>query len=262
MTILNYKLEKFEGPLDLCLSLIQKNKMKIEDIQISVLCDQYMEYINAAQEMDIELSSDFLLTASELMLIKSKMLLPRNEEEEEEDPRMALAAAMMEYQRAKEAAGFLRDMYAEYGMRMGKDTDEISVDKTYVADHDAALLSTAFLRIMSEVRVSDEEAKEKFKPLLNKKTVSVAAIVENLASRLQGGRRVHLHGFFQSAKSRAEIVTMFLALLELLKSGMLMLLDESPEETRSGVIDTAGEVYVKLEPHADISQLTQIIQDE
>ena len=72
MTVINYKLEKFEGPLDLCLSLIQKNKMKIEDIQISVLCDQYMEYINAAQEMDIELSSDFLLTASELMLIKSK----------------------------------------------------------------------------------------------------------------------------------------------------------------------------------------------
>ncbi|MCI8611133.1 MAG: segregation/condensation protein A [Clostridiales bacterium] len=261
MTVLNYKLEKFEGPLDLCLSLIQKNKMKIEDIQISVLCDQYMEYINAAQEMDIELSSDFLLTASELMLIKSKMLLPRNEEEEE-DPRMALAAAMMEYQRAKEAAGILREMYAEYGMRMGKDTDEISVDKTYVAEHDAALLSKALLRIMSEVRVTDEEAKEKFKPLINKKTVSVAAIVENLAGRLQGGRKVRLHGFFQSAQSRAEIVTMFLALLELLKSGMLLLLDESPEETRSGVIDTAGEVYVKLEPDADISQLTQIIQDE
>lgn len=261
MTVLNYKLEKFEGPLDLCLSLIQKNKMKIEDIQISVLCDQYMDYINAAQEMDIELSSDFLLTASELMLIKSRMLLPRNEEEEE-DPRMALAAAMMEYQRAKEAAGFLRDMYAEYGMRMGKDTDEISPDKTYVADHDAALLSAALLRIMSEVRVSDEEAKEKFKPLLNRKTVSVAAIVENLAGRLQGGRKVRLHNFFQSAESRAEIVTMFLALLELLKSGMLLLLDESPEETRSGVIDTAGAVYVKLEPNADISQLTQIIQDE
>ncbi len=261
MTVINYKLEKFEGPLDLCLSLIQKNKMKIEDIQISVLCDQYMEYINTAQEMDIELSSDFLLTASELMLIKSKMLLPRNEEEEE-DPRMALAAAMMEYQRAKEAAELLRDMYAEYGLRMGKDTDEISVDKTYVADHSASLLSAALVRIMSEVRVTDEEAKEKFKPLLNKKTVSVAAIVENLANRLRSERKVRLHGFFRSAESRAEIVTMFLALLELLKSGVLLLLDESSEENHDGVIDTAAEVYVELEPDADISQLTQIIQDE
>ncbi|MBE6714580.1 MAG: segregation/condensation protein A, partial [Ruminococcaceae bacterium] len=82
MEALNYKLEKFEGPLDLCLSLIKKNKMSIDDIQISVLCDQYMEYINSMEKADIELSSDFLLMASELMLIKSKMLLPRNDEEE------------------------------------------------------------------------------------------------------------------------------------------------------------------------------------
>ena len=83
METINYKLEKFEGPLDLCLTLIKKNKMSIDDIQISVLCDQYMDYIRAAGDADIELSSDFLLMASELMLIKSKMLLPRNEEEEE-----------------------------------------------------------------------------------------------------------------------------------------------------------------------------------
>ncbi len=144
---------------------------------------------------------------------------------------------------------------------MGKDTDEISVDKTYVADHSASLLSAALVRIMSEVRVTDEEAKEKFKPLLHKKTVSVAAVVENLANRLRSERKVRLHGFFRSAESRAEIVTMFLALLELLKSGMLLLLDES-SENHDGVIDTAAEVYVELEPDADISQLTQIIQDE
>lgn len=261
MTVLNYKLEKFEGPLDLCLNLIQKNKMKIEDIQISVLCDQYMEYLNTAQEMDIELSSDFLLTASELMLIKSKMLLPRKEEEEE-DPRAALAAAVLEYQRAKEAAGFLQQMYAEYGLRMGKDTDEISIDKTYVADQDAALLSAALIRVMSTVHVSDEEAKKRFTPLIKKKNVSVAAVVGNLAARLAGGKKVHLHGFFQSAASRTEIVTMFLALLELLKSGILLLLDESESESRDGVIDAAGKVYVELMPGADIWQLTQTIQSE
>ena len=110
MEALNYKLEKFEGPLDLCLTLIKKNKMSIEDIQISVLCDQYMEYINSMENADIEISSEFLLMASELMLIKSKMLLPRNEEEEE-DPRAALAAAVLEYQRAKEASTYLKDMF-------------------------------------------------------------------------------------------------------------------------------------------------------
>ena len=256
-----YKLEQFEGPLDLCLSLIQKNKMKIEDIQISVLCDQYMEYISAAEEMDIELSSDFLLTASELMLIKSRMLLPRLDPEEE-DPRAALAAAMAEYQRAKEASVTLRELYAAYGLRMAKDTDEISVDKTYVADHDAALLSGALMRVLREVRVTDEEAKENFKPLIRTKTVSVSAVLDNLAHRLRREKRVRIHGFFRSAASRTELVAMFLALLELLKSGMLQLFDENEADRRDGVIDTAGEVYVALQPGANVEQLTEIIKDE
>ena len=81
---LNYKLEKFEGPLDLLLSLISKNKIDIADIPIALLCDQYMEYINAAEELDMELSSDFLYMASELMVIKSRMLLPRDEENDED----------------------------------------------------------------------------------------------------------------------------------------------------------------------------------
>ena len=191
MEAINYKLEKFEGPLDLCLMLIKMNKMNIEDIQISVLCDQYMEYINGMENADIELSSEFLLMASELMLIKSKMLLPRNEEEEE-DPRAALAAAMLEYQRAKEASTLLKDLFDEYGLRMVKDTDEIAPDKKDVADHKADVLSAALIRVMTQVRVSDTEARERFTPLIAKKQVSVASIVENLARRLRGGKKVNL----------------------------------------------------------------------
>jgi chromatin segregation and condensation protein Rec8/ScpA/Scc1 (kleisin family) len=157
MEALNYKLEKFKGPLDLCLTLIKKNKMSIEDIQISILCDQYMEYINSMENADIEISSEFLLMASELMLIKSKMLLPRNEEEEE-DPRAALAAAVLEYQRAKEASTYLKDMFEEYGLRMVKDTDEISVDVTYVADQDITSLCTAVRRIIEAQKKSLKKA--------------------------------------------------------------------------------------------------------
>ena len=91
---LSYKLETFEGPLDLLLSLISKNKIEINDIPISLVCDQYMEYLAKAEAFDIELSSDFIVMASELMLIKSRMLLPRNEEEDE-DPLAALAAAVL-----------------------------------------------------------------------------------------------------------------------------------------------------------------------
>ncbi len=261
MEAINYKLEKFEGPLDLCLTLIKKNKMSIDDIQISVLCDQYMEYINSMEEADIELSSDFLLMASELMLIKSKMLLPRNEEEEE-DPRAALAAAVLEYQRAKEASGLLKEMFSEYGLRMVKDTDEISPDKTYVADHKVELLSAALIKVMTQVKVSDAEARERFKPLISKKQVSVASIVENLAKRLKGGKKVNLEGFFRSADSRAELVSMFLAMLELLKSGVLILDEADTEANSEGVIDAVSGVSVSLDENADISSLTEIIKDE
>lgn len=259
MDTINYKLELYEGPLDLLLSLIHKNKMNIEDIQISVLCDQYMEYISQAEFLDIELSSDFLLMASELMLIKSKMLLPRNEEEEE-DPRAALAAAVLEYQRAKEASVFLRSMFDEYGARMIKDTDEISIDKTYVCDHDVLLLSKAFHKVISEVRVTDDEAKEKFRPLIAKKTVSVASVVENLARRLSVYGKVRLYSFFRSAETKTELVTMFLAMLELLKSGILVLEEETVNS--DGVIDTSTDVSVSLEENADISELTQIIKED
>ena len=96
---LTYKLEQFEGPLDLLLALIQKNKVSITDIPISLICDQYIEYITQAQKLDMELASEFIVMASELMLIKSKMLLPR-EEEDEDDPRATLTDALLRYQQS------------------------------------------------------------------------------------------------------------------------------------------------------------------
>ena len=256
---LSYKLEKFEGPLDLLLSLISKNKIDIADIPISLLCDQYMDYIAKAEELDMELSSDFLYMASELMLIKSRMLLPRDEERDE-DPREALAAALLEYQRAKTASEQLKVMFGEYGGRMVKETDEISPDKTYVADHEAELLYKAFLKVMNEVRVSDEDAKRKFEPILKKRTVSVVSIVENLARRLRGGRKVSLGSFFRQAQDRLELVSMFLAMLELLKSGHLLINEES--ESPDGVIDAASGVTVSLAEGADIDDMTKIVNYE
>ena len=138
-----YKIELFEGPLDLLLSLISKNKMSIEDIKISVICDQYMEYINTMQKLDIELSSEFIVMASQLMLIKSRTLLPRMSDDDGEDPAEELARALLEYKRAKEASGKLGGLYSQFSGRYQKDTDEISPDRTYVADHSVDLLSKA-----------------------------------------------------------------------------------------------------------------------
>lgn len=255
MDVINYKLEKFEGPLDLCLSLIKSNKMSIDDIQISVLCDQYIDYITKAGEMDIELSSEFLLMASELMLIKSRMLLPR-QEELEEDPRAELAAALLEYQRAKEAANLLKDYYSVYGNRMVKETDEISVDKSYVRQHDVELLSRAIVRVMTEIRVSDEEAKANFKPLIEKKTVSVSSVVKRIVNRMKTDKKSDLVTIFRTAESKTELVTMFLAMLELFKSGILVMDERTDSGNDSnGVIDVADNVGVSFNENADLAEL-------
>ena len=99
MDAVTYRLDQFEGPLDLLLTLIQKNKVNITDIPISLICDQYVDYIAQAQKLDMEVASEFIVMASELMLIKSKMLLPKPEENGD-DPRATLTDALLRYSQA------------------------------------------------------------------------------------------------------------------------------------------------------------------
>ena len=143
-----YRLDQFEGPLDLLLTLIQKNKVNIEDIPIAIICDQYLEYLRAAKDMDMEIAGEFIVMASELMLIKSRMLLPK-EKNDEKDPRADLADALLRYQQAKQAAVKMAELYAVYSGRMAKDTDEISIDTTYVADQQVTSLCAAVRRMIA-----------------------------------------------------------------------------------------------------------------
>lgn len=257
---LSYKLETFEGPLDLLLSLISKNKIDINDIPIALLCDQYMEYLSAAEKFDIELSSEFIVMASELMLIKSRMLLPRTDEEEE-DPREALAAYILEYKRAKEASTLLGELFSVYGLRMAKETDEISVDKTYVADHSAELLTKAYNRVLMQIKTSDSDAKKRFEPILKPvQTVSVAEVVGSLAKRLIRKRKMSIGTLFGEAKSKTELITVFMAMLELLKSGLITLEEEVSSE--SGIIDASADfVTVSIGEDADTAALEAVAEN-
>ncbi|MBR2848400.1 MAG: segregation/condensation protein A [Clostridia bacterium] len=259
MEELKYRLDQFEGPLDLLLTLVEKNKINIDDIPISLLCAQYMEYIEAAEKMDIEISAEFIVMASELMLIKSKMLLPRNEETDE-DPRAALAAAMLEYQRTKEASVSLNRMFAQYGSRMIKDTDEIKADNAYVADHDVELLTRAMIRMLTEVRVTDEEAIRQFEPLIKRKTVTVASVATVLMDTLKVGTPVTLNQYFASArKNRSTAIAMFMAMLELLKAGCVLLLES--DYSSEGVISADDSAAICLNPESDVESISKILKD-
>lgn len=225
MENLTYKIEKFEGPLDLLLSLIAKNKVSISDIPISLICDQYMKYIEEAERMDLELASEFIIMASELMLIKSKMLLPR-EEEKEEDPRASLAETLLQYQKAKAAAEKLAPMYAFYSGRMVKDTDEISVDRTFVAEHDTELLLTSIKKILLFNKMLDTAEKTHFSPMIKKPVVSVEAKIVGVIKKLKEKKKTSLSNLVSDASSRSEVIAIFIAVLELIKVRKVLIVDE------------------------------------
>lgn len=232
MDTITYKLEQFEGPLDLLLSLISKNKVNIEDIPISLICDQYMAYIREAQKMDMELASEFILMASELMYIKSKMLLPKATADEE-DPRAGLADALLRYQQAKQAAALMKPLYERFSGRMIKDTDEISVDKTFVADQKVESLLSAMRRILAYRDNMEKIAKTAFKPMISTPIVPVEVKIAGILHRMNHhGQRSTLKELLSDSVSLSDAIAIFIGVLELIKVRRI-LIDDADESALS-----------------------------
>ena len=228
MEALTYRIDQFEGPLDLLLTLIQKNKVNIEDIPIALICDQYLEYIRAAQSMDMELAGEFIVMASELMRIKSSMLLPRVQEDEK-DPRADLADALLRYQQAKQAAAKMIPLYQLYSGRRVKDTDEISVDVTYVADQQVTSLCAAVRRIIAANESRPKAEKQVFAPMIAKPIVPVEVkIVGILHHMTKRKKNPSMKELLSDAVSLPDLIAIFLGILELIKVRKI-LIEEDPD---------------------------------
>ena len=228
MEAVTYRLEQFEGPLDLLLTLIQKNKVSITDIPIALICDQYMSYIAEAQELDMDVAAEFIVMASELMLIKSKMLLPR-EEETEEDPRAQLADALLRYQQAKEAAAKLTPLYSYFSARMVKDTDEISVDKTFVHDQEVTDLCTAVRRIIAYNNAIEKAANHTFTPMISKPIIPVEIKIVSLLRTMEHRGVATLSDLIENEATLPDLIAAFLGVLELIKVRRLLVADDIDE---------------------------------
>ena len=215
---LTYRLDQFEGPLDLLLTLISKNKVSITDIPIAIICDQYMEYIEEAQRMDLEIASEFIVMASELMLIKSKMILP-HEEGNENDPRREIADALLLYQQAKLAATKLRPLYDEFSSRYVKGTDEVPPEKGLPLNLDPELMIKALNAVLRRMRISEAERKpaELVNPLIKHHVVSVEEKIKEICELLEDREEASLFFLLKDATSRAELVARFMGVLELIK---------------------------------------------
>ncbi len=224
-----FRLDLFEGPMDLLLEIIRKNKYKITDIPISEICDQYLSYMAEAERMDLNLTSEFIVMASELLLIKSIILLPRTEEEVQHKKR-ELENALQIYQKAKAAAEDMRKLYSDYSGRFAKETDEIPPEKGFPLGLDPALLSRAMQVMLNRMREAETRTEEKLlTPLVNRKTVSVEKRIEHIVTKLESEKEATMFALLADCEDRPELIASFLGILELIKIHRIILL-EAPED--------------------------------
>lgn len=230
METLVYKLPVFEGPLDMLLTLISKNKLNIYDINISELLEQYMKQIELMQENRMDITSEFLEMASRLVYIKSAMLLPKHEEGEQ--LRRELTGELLEYRTCKEMAQKLSTMTEGFGTFVRKEM-KIEADKLYKRSHAPEELLSAYASAVGRGLRRLPPPVDTFTPLVAKRIVSVASRVINVLRRLRVKSRIKFKSLFENAESRSEVVATFLAVLELIKAKRITVSGEKEKMTVS-----------------------------
>ena len=217
METLSYKLEVFEGPLDLLLTLIAKNKLNIYDIPIALLLEQYMEQIERMQAENLDVASEFLEMAARLVHIKSVSLLPKREEEEV--LRRELTGQLLEYKQCRETAEKLRGMLSFD--RLVRPQSKIPADYAYKRRHAPEEMLAAYLSAMGRRRQNVPPAAEAFSGIVARPVVSVASQIVSVLRRLWKRGRVPFRTLFADKHGASERVAAFLAVLELVKGRRL-----------------------------------------
>jgi len=221
MEQLTFHLQAFDGPLDLLLTLIQKNKVDIYDIPIAVILTQYLAVIENMKELDLEASTEFLVLAATLLNIKSKMLLPKHDEEnaEELDPREQLVLRLIEYQKCKLAAEFLRENLGKGNLAFYKLPDYIPLPERRfdVVNLTMENLMLAFAAANAVAERKLPPPVTSFEGIVGREKISIRDKVSDVWKKLIYGTKMKFIDIFKGSKSRAEVVVTFLAVLELMK---------------------------------------------
>lgn len=234
----NLHFEQFEGPLELLLSLISKNKVEITDIPVALICDQYMDYLRQMEALDMEIASSFIVMAAHLILIKTRILLPRPEEEEAEDPRAELAEALLEYKRIKTAAVEIAKL-TEVGLdRLVREPSPLEALPVEYRNKPSDLIR-ALRRMTARENKKTAPGKEAFEKIVGREPAPVEERVAAALETLGKKKRLHIRDMCRGAKNRSELVAVFLAVLELLnqrkaviedEDGTVQMLDETAED--------------------------------
>ena len=211
------KIENFQGPLDLLLSLIEKNKMDIYDIKLDEITDQYIEYINKAQELNLDLASEFLSLASTLLYIKSRKLLPGKNEEEEEISEEELIRRIIEYKKYKDITIKLRQNFEENSKRFYKVQEAITLPKQKLEEkYEENIIPDLYEKLWLKNKEKVNENAKNIEKIAITETVTVLSKVKQMYRELIKNKQFVFNKLFSIKRvSNQEVVTAFSGLLEL-----------------------------------------------
>ncbi|MDD6728363.1 MAG: segregation/condensation protein A [Eubacteriales bacterium] len=215
MEQLSYKIDVFEGPMDLLLHLISKHKLNINDIPIVELVNQYVDYVRQMQEQDFDVAGDFLEMAARLIYIKTVSLLPKHEEAE--ILKKELTGELIEYRDCKLMAGKLSQQTDGFN-RFVRPPQEGYVNYDYERFHEGEELLNAYISAAGRGRRKLPPPLDSFKVIVAKKFVAVASKVSSVMNKLMKGKKVRFLNLFQDAETKSDMVATFLAVLELAKT--------------------------------------------
>ncbi|MBU3153878.1 segregation/condensation protein A [Clostridium estertheticum] len=230
------KVTNFEGPFDLLLHLIKKNKMNIYDINIVEITNQYLEYLRSMKEMDLEMTSEFIVIAATLIEIKSKYLLPKNKEdvstEDEYDVEKELMDKLVEYRKYKAIAENLKVMEQETGIMISKKPEIIEEDNQNIKEVDFLKNITIFdLHNLYNGLMEKYKNKMNTDIIVNKEILideyKIEDKMEELKHKLNHFGKIHFTNLIYGYSSKIEVIVMFLALLELIKIKSVRVFQES-----------------------------------
>ncbi|MBO4893545.1 MAG: segregation/condensation protein A [Clostridia bacterium] len=215
MEQLSYKIEVFEGPMELLLHLISKKKVSINDVPILELIEQYLDYVRLMQQENLDIASEFLEMAARLVYIKTVSLLPVHEEAEQLVEE--LRGELTEYQDCKLIAGKLAKQANGFDYYY-RPPEEIEADMTYTRIHEPVKIYKAYLEAVGKGKRKLPPPIEAFSGIVAHKIVSVASRIESIVGKFKGGAKQKFLSFFEKSESRSEMVATFLALLAMAKA--------------------------------------------
>lgn len=225
--VLSYKVEDFEGPLDLLLQLISRNKLNINDIKLSVLIDQYLEQIDAFRQQELEIKSEFLEMASRLIYMKTVSLLPTHDEIEQLT--RELTGELIEYSICRKMAGELSGMTDGFD-RFVREEGEYDFPKSYELVHPSSTLFTAYMEAVGRGKRRLPPSVAPFTKIVARKIVAVSTKIVFVMRNLVKRGNSKLMGLYKSSKSRSELVATFLAVLELCKANRVEITGNTAED--------------------------------